>query len=450
MPPKHAKQFAAPFTLEQADKLQNELRRAYETPEFQEKLENLLQTTPDYKERMKKFKELIWIEQGPILPRYGFEATERGNMAMLVTLAPFNANPAVIRTVTRLNKALRLDELSAGMARFTESCQNGSKSAQANIQSSMKEMSTTASQNMYVECVAGSNSLPVLVSAPHDGRMCPMSIPDRVGFGTWKNDTRSLELSRAIHAAFPEDLRPALVINKLARKKLDANRPCCDGVALNNPEGFAAWAHYHNTLSKELRRTVRRHGFALLLDIHGQGHRKATELGYLLTSKDLLLSDAELSKRPSSVDDIVQRTPGTGVLAELVRGGASVGALLEKRGFHCTPSPSAPQPVPEADMRDAENRGVAPPTFYSGNYTARRYGGRPDTLGEADNPLTEDDHRTWASKVSVIQLETEGRVRDGGPCTDAFAIALKDTVLEFLALHYRWMPKCDNKTESDV
>ena len=99
-----------------------------------------------------------------------------------------------------------------------------------------------------------------------------------------------------------------------------------------------AWDAYHGWIEEALREAVERHGFCLLLDIHGQSHRKGvSELGYLLTSDDLLLSDADLDSappRPSSVDALLRQAPeATPGIAALVRGPKSLGGLLERACF---------------------------------------------------------------------------------------------------------------------
>merc|ERR1712048_288570 len=88
-------------------------------------------------------------------------------------------------------------------------------------------------------------------------------------------------------------------------------------------------------------------------------------------------------------------------------------------------------------MENSVAHGTQPPRFYSGNYSTRRYGA-PSTLAEQDNPIPEHEQYLWVNQVSVIQLETEARARDAGPGTEAFAVSLRDSVLEFLATNCLW------------
>merc|ERR1712060_744776 len=176
---------------------------------------------------------------------------------------------------------------------------------------------------------------------------------------------------------------------------------------------------------------------ALLLDIHGQSHRRlVTELGYHVNLDELLLMDGVLdaSTRPTSLDALF-RTKGPeaakrpGGLSALLRGPCSLGALLETRGFRCTPSPTTPEPVKAIPLyKFREEHGEAdicaktgpPPTamakavtYFWGGYTSRRYG-MPHTVPAEAAPLSAEDQENWAGKVAAIQLETSWLgVRDG-------------------------------------
>ena len=241
---------------------------------------------------------------------------------------------------------------------------------------------------------------------------------------------------------------------------MDANRarcPCCEPPpAGGTTAAHGAWDAYHGWLEEALRAAVERHGFCLLLDIHGQSHRKGvTELGYLLTSDDLLLSDDAIDRappRPSSVDALLRGAAAEqpGGLAALVRGPASLGGLLERAGFPCVPSPSSPQPVAEEALRAAQaskadiKAALGPPaaavaaaTYFWGAYTIRRYGAAATTPADG-NPVPGEG---WARHVSAVQLETSwDGVRDSQPNREAFGQALCASALELLRAWRRWAP----------
>jgi N-formylglutamate amidohydrolase len=173
------------------------------------------------------------------------------------------------------------------------------------------------SPNGYVEYRPGTGGWPVVLAAPHGGALMPTAVPDRTD-GVAEPDWKSLELAVAVLEAFQaaggeSAGAPALVTLMLDRRKMDGNRargPCCEPLRLTNITGLGpdrhkgncveqleaegapgAWDAYHGWLAEALMKAVESHGFCLLLDLHGQSHRKgATELGYLLTSEDFLLS----------------------------------------------------------------------------------------------------------------------------------------------------------------
>merc|ERR1712232_1206070 len=103
-----------------------------------------------------------------------------------------------------------------------------------------------------------------------------------------------------------------------------------------------------------LEDTVDRHGFALLLDIHGQNHRcDASELGYSLSAVDFLNQDCVLDRvahESCSLAALLSRE-GAERLSAVVRGPSSLGALLEQHGFGCTPSTSRPVPVTSENLQ---------------------------------------------------------------------------------------------------
>ena len=117
-------------------------------------------------------------------------------------------------------------------------------------------------------------SVPVVLSAPHGGQQMPPDIPQRTS-GCLCEDAGSLELARAIRAEFGRQLGavPHLVVSQLHRTKLDANRGRPSAAAPESHGALAAWDCYHGWIREALDDVVAQHGFALLLDIHGQDHR---------------------------------------------------------------------------------------------------------------------------------------------------------------------------------
>ncbi len=111
----------------------------------------------------------------------------------------------------------------------------------------------------------------------------PVDIPERTS-GCLCEDAGSLELARAIRAEFGRRLGavPHLVASQLHRTKLDANRGRNSAAAPESHGALAAWDCYHSWIREALDDVVGQHGFALLLDIHGQDHRCVLFQNYCL------------------------------------------------------------------------------------------------------------------------------------------------------------------------
>lgn len=253
-------------------------------------------------------------------------------------------------------------------------------------------MSTAGLTDWYTGSYAP--SVPVVLSAPHGGWQKPADIQERTS-GCLCEDAGSLELARAIRAEFGRQLGavPHLVASQLHRTKLDANRGRDLAASPESHGALAAWDCYHGWIREALEEVVGQHGFALLLDIHGQDHRcapshvtvicffcvhadlpcnlrprstlacggcspDASELGYGLSAVELLGDDASLdstnddpSSPPASTLSALLCRKNELSLSSLVRGPQSLGSLLERHGYASTPSSSRPFPVSEDALR---------------------------------------------------------------------------------------------------
>jgi hypothetical protein len=211
-------------------------------------------------------------------------------------------------------------------------------------------------RNGYVEYIPG--DLPLILSGPHGGNLCPDEIPDRT-YGTigscspTGSDTNTLPLVTTIRSVFFESTghTPHIILLRLARPKLDANRKI-EEAAQGNPFSENTWSEYHgfvdvakDTISKEF-------GFGLYMDMHGHGHDiPRIELGYLLSKTDLQTSGLNL---PHMIDKSsfktlseisLASTPSSTSFTDIIRGPKSLGSLLEERGIRAVPSGPDAAPV---------------------------------------------------------------------------------------------------------
>lgn len=258
----------------------------------------------------------------------------------------------------------------------------------------------------YTEYVVG--DLPIIISAPHGGSMVPEEITDRT-YGTTGRDTNTQELSRSIREALIEltGRAPHMIVSRLRRIKLDPNREITEA-AQGNPFAENAWSEFQGSIEVAKDIVTRDFGSGLYLDIHGHGHDIArVELGYLLSRNDLTRSDATLNVPSLVAKSSVRALAGTVDIsfAQLIRGPASLGALLQERGTRSVPSTADPDPDGGA--------------YFSGGYNTARHGSRD------------------GGTISGIQLEHHfPGLRDTEQNRNAYAAMLADALVVYLEAHF--------------
>ena len=265
--------------------------------------------------------------------------------------------------------------------------------------------------NDYVEYIAG--NMPLIFSAPHGGALTPTSIPARTasacgGAATTVTDANTEDLARQIKTEFfnRTGKYPHIVINRLHRNRLDANREIGEA-ACGNAQAQEAWRDYHEFIEMARTKVTADHERGWYTDLHGHGHAIARlELGYDLSATTLRLTDSELDaastyETASSIRVFSQQSPLT--FAALLRGPSSLGTLLTNAGYPSVPS--AQDPAPDAGEE-----------YFSGGYSTERHSCK--TTGQ----------------VCGVQIEANlVGVRDTPPNRAAFAAAIATAYAAFLA-----------------
>ena len=155
-----------------------------------------------------------------------------------------------------------------------------------------------------------------------------------------------------------------MVIVHLHRRKLDANRERAEAACGNTAAG-RAWDEYHQFIDVAKARVIADHGKGWYTDLHGHGHAiQRLELGYLLQSTELRLSDAALDasvayENASSFRTFSQQSPLS--FTQLLRGTQSLGAALAAAGYPSVPS--ADDTYPDEGE-----------PYFSGGYSTARHG----------------------------------------------------------------------------
>ena len=254
----------------------------------------------------------------------------------------------------------------------------------------------------YVEYHAG--DLPIILSAPHGGRLTPDEIPDRT-YGTTVTDDNTYELTKTVMDTMVARFggRPHVILCRLKRTKLDANRDSVEA-AQDDKYALRAWQEYHHYIGIAKKKIETDYGSGLLFDMHGHGKNPdgfydlRNWLGYLLSGSELDLSDAVLNansfKNESSIRALVDSSSSSFI--EVLRGENSFGAILDSIGFKSVPSVNDPGPKGKR--------------YFSGGYNTVRHGSKNGGMisaiqVEAPKPGIRENQTTW-SKFSSAFVST--------------------------------------------
>jgi hypothetical protein len=277
-------------------------------------------------------------------------------------------------------------------------------------------------RNNYIEYVAG--NAPVIFTAPHGGSLIPSEIPDRTasacgGAATTTTDLNTDDLVRSMQqkhfARF--GTYPHIVIVHLARRKLDANRTNPEA-ACGDAEANIALDEWHDFIDVAKASVLATSGKGWYMDMHGHGHSiQRLELGYLLSSSQLNLSDAALDANiafqdTSSFQTLSESAPIS--FSALVRGTTSLGTLYANNGFRSIPSSAEPRPNSD--------------TYFSGGDNTRRHacGAEATAFGGVTG-----------GNICGVQIEANYTgVRDNDTNRDRFGEATAIVLEQYLATHW--------------
>lgn len=132
---------------------------------------------------------------------------------------------------------------------------------------------------MHTVLLEGSS--PIILSVPHDGTERHENRPVLSHVAKWiaqggtglDDHTRELSFS-VMEELHKREITPTLVCFTLDRRHADPNRKPGPQAWVEGFEG--SWREYHGVLSAQIERTIRDHGFAFLLDIHGFANEPTT------------------------------------------------------------------------------------------------------------------------------------------------------------------------------
>lgn len=262
----------------------------------------------------------------------------------------------------------------------------------------------------YVDFESG--NIPLILSVPHGGDLKPSEIITRTcNDAVSVMDEFTIELAQAIMDEFAKNgQRPYLIVNKMHRSKLDANRNREDA-ACGDKNAQAVWDLFHGKIENSMDEINTRFQKGLFIDLHGHGNPKQrVELGYLLYEDELAQPDATLNSlallEVSSIQNLAKDNVAGALHAALLKGENAFGSLLVQTGFAAVPSSMDPAPM-------------ASDNYFSGGYNTANY--------SSYNGGT----------IDGIQVEcNRNGLRDTKANRQAFAVAFVNASLTYLETHY--------------
>jgi hypothetical protein len=272
---------------------------------------------------------------------------------------------------------------------------------------------TYFSELEYIEYFTG--NMPLILTIPHGGLLVPSNIPNRnCAECVTVMDANTQELGRYVLEEIKKitggNCLPHLIINRLRRTKLDANRDLFEA-ALGNPDASNAWYAFHRFIDSAKMQVLNQSGRGLLIDLHGHGHAiQRLELGYLLSGSNLRAGNNFLNSTTavenSSIRFLALNNKNNYRHAELLNGLESLGGFFETERYTAVPGPSDIAP------RSGED-------YFSGGYNTERH-------GSVDS-----------GKIDAIQIECNfSGVRDNEISLKFFAEATANALIKYLKTHY--------------
>ena len=230
----------------------------------------------------------------------------------------------------------------------------------------------------------------MIITAPHGGNRKPNDIPDRPTYGcktndgqqcisrhskhcntmsgkkckiNKKKDSKTIEIANNIYNYIKKTtgIAPHLIINKLHRSKMDANR-MPDEATFGNANALSVWAEYHLSILNAKRLI---NGPGIIFDIHGKV-KTEIDLGYLIDRNTLISKKAVPDPKKSSIRALFDRSHMVR-FQDLISGKESFGSMIKNKHYTGTtykviPSPSYPRPKKEK--------------YFPGGFTIKAHGSR--------------------------------------------------------------------------
>ncbi len=184
----------------------------------------------------------------------------------------------------------------------------------------------------YIEYIPG--TLPIVISAPHGGKIVASELPTRSGCGTNEEDNNTDILIREIQKQCYAQMGgyPHIIINNLSRSKLDPNR--IESVATcNNAVTVPYFNAFHDFIDDATTQIMADYGKGFFIDLHGQSHTpKRIDVGYNISTSTLDAGALSNTIDYSTIENLKNNNLQNLTLEQLIKGGQSFGQLFQTTG----------------------------------------------------------------------------------------------------------------------
>ncbi|QTD37155.1 T9SS type A sorting domain-containing protein [Polaribacter batillariae] len=282
----------------------------------------------------------------------------------------------------------------------------------------------------YIEYIPG--TMPVIISAPHGGRLEPGEISTR-SCGTNEMDDNTDVLIKEIQKKCFDQFGtyPYIIINNLHRKKLDPNRNKSVATCNNATAGIYFDA-FHSFIDQASADINAKFGKGLYIDLHGQSHSiPRIEAGYNLPSNSF---DEDLNNTATNatelarvtIKNLIENNISNSTFEDLIRGANSFGGIMQVTGGQryaelnyagCSRTQGyriVPSNVGDGSQGSCDDTNPGTNSYFAGDfYNNIRHGsGDPST----DNTVVQGGGtvKGGGGTIDGIMTEVNRRVRDLG------------------------------------
>ncbi|QNM84137.1 T9SS type A sorting domain-containing protein [Polaribacter pectinis] len=286
------------------------------------------------------------------------------------------------------------------------------------------------SSKKYIEYIPG--TMPIIISAPHGGRLQPSELPTR-SCGTNEMDDNTDVLIKEIQKKCFDQFGayPYIIVNRLHRRKLDPNRN--ESVATcGNSTAKIYFDAFHGFIDQASTDINNKFGKGLYIDLHGQSHSiPRIEAGYNLPSSSF---DEDLNNTSTNttelarvtIKNLIENNISNSTFEDLIRGENSFGGIMQVTGgiqyanlgyAGCSRTEgyrTVPSNIGNGNQGSCDDTNPGSNSYFAGDYYSNIRHGSGDT--STNNSVVQGGGtvKGGGGTIDGIMTEVNRRVRDLG------------------------------------